>query len=389
MKELKVGMAGASGFMGKAHSIAWATLPIYNWPAPMMPIRYALAEANQSLADEAIKRFGFQRGYDGWQRLVADPEVDVIDVCMPNYLHKEVVLAALAAKKHVICEKPLANSAADAREMYEAAEKAGVVHQTGFNWRLPPALQLAKQLVLDGEIGQILDFRGFWLSEWAIDPNVPISWRMKKALAGSGSLGDIGGHVIDFARFLVGEVSEVCGVAETYVKERPVPSGASGSASYLAGGGGRPAMDTVDVDDNVAFMMKFDNGAYGYLEATRFSPGRYNHCGFEIHGMKGSLFFNWERMDELKFCSMGDKPNVHGFRTIYPGPAHPLGDIFWPVPGYQVSYPDTKMLQMLDFCKAVAGEKPVQTSFYDGWRNAQVCDAVLKSTEEHAWVPVG
>jgi predicted dehydrogenase len=386
MEELKVGLVGGSNFMGKAHSIGWATVPMYCWPAPVMPRRYALAEATQELADDAARRFGFERAYAGWEPLVTDPEVDVVDICLPNHMHKEVVLAALEAGKHVICEKPLANTAEDAHELYQAAEKAGVIHQAGFNWRLPPSLQLARKLVDDGEIGKMLDFRGFWLSEWAIDPSVPMSWRMKKAFAGSGSLGDIGGHVIDFARFLVGEMTEVCAVAETYIKERPVAGGGSG---YVTGGGeGKPAMDEVDVDDNVAFMVKFDNGAYGFMEATRFSPGRYNYTGFELHGMKGSLAFNWERMDEIKFCSMADPPNTHGYRTIYPGPAQPLGDVFWPVPGYQVGYGDTKMLQMLDFCKAVAEGKPVQPSFYDGWKNCQVTDAVLKSAEEHAWVAV-
>jgi predicted dehydrogenase len=385
MKELKIGLVGASGFMGKAHSAAWATLPIFVWPAPAMPRRYALAEATRELGEDAAKRFGFENVYVGWKDLLADPEVDVVDICLPNHLHKEVALAAVKAGKHVICEKPLANNAEDAKEIYEAAQKAGVVHQSGFNWRLPPAMQLAKKLVDDGELGQILDFRGFWLSEWAIDPNVPISWRMQKEFAGSGSLGDIGGHVIDFARFLVGEVTEVSAVAQTYVKERPV---AGGGSAYVAGEVEQPAMAEVDVDDNVAFMLNFDNGAYGFMEATRFSPGRYNYCGFEVHGMKGSLAFNWERMDELQFCSMDDPPDKHGFRTIYPGPGQPLGEIFWPVPGYQVSYADTKMLQMYDLCKAIVDGIPVQTSFYDGWKNAQVCDAVLKSVEEHAWVPV-
>ena len=147
-------------------------------------------------------------------------------------------------------------------------------------------------------------------------------------------------------------------------------------------------MGKVDVDDNVGFMARFENGAYGYIEATRFSPGRYNHAGFEIHGLKGSLFFNWERMDEIQFCSMSDPADRHGYRTIYPGPNHPGGDLFWPIPGYQISYADTKMLQMLDFCRAVANGKPVQTSFYDGWKNAQIIDAVLKSVDEHTWVQV-
>ena len=214
MKEIRVGLVGGAGFMGKAHSIAWTTVPMYCWPAPAMPRRYAVAEANQALADDAAQRYGFERAYPGWEALIADPKVDVVDICLPNHMHKEVALAVIQAGKHVICEKPLANSAEDARELLEAAEKAGVIHQVGFNWRLPPTLQLAKKLVEQGELGRLLDFRGFWLSEWAIDPQVTVSWRFEKAKAGSGSLGDIGGHIIDYARFLVGEINEVCAIAK-------------------------------------------------------------------------------------------------------------------------------------------------------------------------------
>jgi predicted dehydrogenase len=386
MKDLNVGLVGGAGFMGKAHSIAWATVPMYCWPAPVMPRRYAVAEMTEGLAKEASVRYGFERSYVGYEKLLADPKVDVVDICLPNYLHKEAVLAAINAGKHVICEKPLANDAADCKELLEAAEKAGILHQVGFNWRLPPAVQLAKKLIEEGELGQILDFRGFWLSEWGIDPDVPVSWRFEKSKCGSGSLGDIGGHIIDYARYLVGEFTEVSAVAETYIKERPLPGG---GGAYGSKGHEERAMGKVDVDDNVAFMARFDNGGYGYLEATRFSPGRYNYAGFEIHGMKGSLFFNWERMDEIQFCSMADPAGQHGFRTIYPGPQQPGGDLFWPIPGYQISYADTKMLQMLDFCRAFADGKKVQTTFFDGWKNAEVIDAVLKSVEQHAWVQVG
>lgn len=386
MKEIKVGLVGGAGFMGKAHSIAWTTVPMYCWPPPAMPRRYAIAEMNKTLAEEAATRYGFERAYVGWDELLADPEVDVVDICLPNFMHKDAVLAALKAGKHVICEKPLANNAEDSKIMLDAAVKTGVIHQVGFNWRLPPSLQLAKKLIDEGELGQILDFRGFWLSEWAIDPSVPVSWRFDKTKAGSGSLGDIGGHIVDYARFLVGEITEVSAVAETYIKERPLP--AAGGAYESKGHTGRRPMGKVDVDDNVGFMARFENGAYGYLEATRFSPGRYNYAGFEIHGMKGSLFFNWERMDEIQFCSMADPTDRHGFRTIYPGPNHPGGNLFWPIPGYQISYADTKMLQMLDFCQAFADGKEVKTSFYDGWRNALIVDAVLRSVEEHAWVQV-
>ncbi len=373
MKELHFALIGG-GFMGKAHSLGLASLPMYVWPPAAMPQRTVIAEATPELAETARQRFGFARGVVGWQEVVADPEVEVVDILLPNNMHREVVLAALGAGKHVICEKPLGLTGTEAKELWEAARASGLKHQVGFNWRLAPAVQMARRLIDDGALGAIRSFRGYWLADFGLNPDAPLTWRHQKAVAGYGTLGDLGSHVIDMARYLVDEISEVCGYSEIVVKERPVP-----------GGTGKKQ---VDVDDNTAFMLRFENGAFGYMEATQFSPGRSTHIGFEVYGERGAITFVWERMNELQFYSSDDPADRQGFRTIFTGPAHPFGEFFWPIPAYQIGYAETKMLQLNDMVTAVATGGDVQTSFYDGWKNCQVLDAVVHSADERAWVAV-
>lgn len=375
MQEVKFGLIGGGGFMGKAHSVALANLPMYVWPPPAYPIREVVAEATDELAADAQHRFDFNRSTSDWLSVVEDPEVDVVDVALPNHLHREVVLAALEAGKHVICEKPLAPTPEQCKEMLDAATSAGVVNQIGFNWRLTPAVLLARKLIDDGTIGEIRDFRGFWLGEFGMDPSMPMTWRFQRTTAGSGALGDLGSHVIDYARYLVGEIREVVGVEHTYINERPLENG-RGTA-------------TVDVDDSTAFMLRFENGAHGYIEASWSTLGRKTHCGFEIHGSEGSLCFDWERMNELKFYDSRDAQDRQGFRTILIGPDQPHGEHFWPIAGYQIGYPDTKVLQFLDFLNAVTGDGNVQTSFEDGWRAALIEHAVQQSTTDGSWTEVG
>lgn len=383
LPQLRIGMVGA-GFMGLAHGLAYATYPLWYWPPPAIPVPEVVAEADERLALEAKERFGFRRATARWQDVVEDPDVEVVAVLLPNHLHGEVVHAAAAAGKHVICEKPVANSADEARELYDAVEAVEVKHQVCFNFRFVPALQLAKRLVDEGALGRLYDFRGFWLSDWPMDPQIPLSWRFQREFAGSGSLGDIGSHVIDMARMLVGEFAEVVGVTETYVRERPLSgTGGVGEATRGPTGSG-----LVDVDDNVAFMIRFESGAYGFIEATRFSPGRKNFTGFELYGEKGSIVFNWERLNELEFYSRDDPGDRQGFRTILTGPQHPMGERFWPIPGYGIGYAESKVNLLADFVSAWASDTPIQTTFYDGWKVAEICDAVLASVEQGGWVHV-
>lgn len=374
MRDLTFAVIGG-GFMGKAHSIALANYPMYVWPTELYPVRELIVEINDDLAGESQKRFGYNRASSDWRAAVEDPRIDVIDILVPNVLHFDVVMAAIRNGKHVICEKPLALTAELGREMAAAAEEAGVVNQVGFNWRLTPAVQLAKKLIDEGSIGDIRSIRSFWLGEFFNDPTAPLVWRFTKAQAGSGALGDLGSHAIDFSRFLGGEITRVLGHQRTYVTERPLPSG--------------EGRGTVDVDDSTAFMVEFASGATGYIESSWAAPGKKTSAGFEVIGSTGSLSFTWERMGELQFYDGRDASDRQGYRTILVGPPHPYGDHFWPIPGYQLGYADTKVIQIADFLSAVEGktERP-QTTFRDGVKSTLVEEAVMESARTQQWTEV-
>lgn len=370
MRTLKFAVIGG-GFMGKAYSIALANLPLYVWPCPAIPVRSIIAEATAELAEEARRRFGFERATADWREAVHDSDVDAVVVLTPNHMHREMVLEAAAAGKHVICEKPLAPTSEHATEMLEAAERAGIVHQVGFNWRLSPAVQQARRLVDDGTVGKPRSFRGHWLGDFGFDDSLPMAWRFKRATAGSGALGDLGSHVVDFARCLIGDITAVVGVDATFTDTRLDPSGAP---------------DTVDVDDATIFLARFANGASGVLEASWAAPGRKSFAGFELYGSTGSLVFDWERMSELRLYDSRDPADRQGFRTILIGPGHPGGEHFWPIAGYQIGYADTKLLQVLDFVSAIVDGRSPQTTFADGVAATKLEEAVIRSCREGGWI---
>jgi predicted dehydrogenase len=384
MQEINVGLVGG-GFMGKAHSLAYAAMPMFFWPAPALPVRRTIAEATPELAEQAAKRFGFQRSTADWRDIINDPDISVVDIATPNNLHAEVAIAAAQAGKHIICEKPLAPTSDESRRMYEAVRDAGVVHMVAFNYRRTPAVALAKKYIEEGAIGRILSFRGTYLQDWSADPESPLSWRFQKAIAGSGALGDIATHVIDIARYLAGEISAVNAVLATWIPERPVQSGGADTLGTARGGG---AKAPVDVDDEVITMLRFEGGAIGTIEATRNAYGRNNFLTFEIHGTEGSIVFNYERRDELQVCFASDGGDRRGFRTIYTGPAHPYGAGLWPIPALGIGYGETKIIEAYDFFRGITEGTPVSPNFRDGYQTALIDDAIVESAGSHAWVDV-
>jgi predicted dehydrogenase len=384
MRKLNVGMIGG-GFMGKAHSLAYAGMPMFFWPAPAIPHRRAVADITDEMAKEAADRYGFDTYSSDWRSLVEDPDIDIIDIVTPNDTHAEIAIAAAKAGKHIISEKPLARNAEESKLMLDAVREAGVKHMVSFNYRRTPAVALAKKYIEEGAIGKILNFRGTYLQDWSADPNSPLSWRFRKAVAGSGALGDIGTHVIDFARYLVGEISEVMGVANTWIKERPIQSGSVdklGTVKSL----GNEKKEAVDVDDEITTLLRFENGAVGSIEATRNAWGRNNFLTFEIHGEKGSICFNYERRDELQVCFSDDPDDRRGFRTIYTGPAHPYGGALWPIPALGIGYSETKIIETYDFISAIVNDTDISPNFYDGYRIAIISDAILDSANSGKWV---
>lgn len=382
-KALRVGLAGYK-FMGKAHSNALARLAMFMDPGVDIVMDTLCGRDADALA-RAAAQYGWQRTETDYRRMCADPALSVIDVTAPSNFHKPIVMAAIENGKHVFCEKPLALTLSDARQMYEAARAAGVRHQVGFNYRFAPAVRLAKKLIDEGRLGRIFHWRACYLQDWIIDPMFPMVWRLDKDVCGSGSLGDLGAHLIDMAHFLVGDIVEVTGMNETFIKQRPLAESMSGVSGKAAAGG---PMATVSVDDGTIFCARFENGALGTFEATRFAAGHKNDMFFEINGEKGSLRFAFERMNELQFCDFTRDPQVSGFTTIQAsGSDFPYGDAWWPA-GHVIGYEQTFVHEFYEFFRAIVTGGDTSPGFDAGVKVAQVMDAVDLSISRKAWVRV-
>lgn len=386
MKKMNIGLIGA-GFMAKAHSIAYAGMPMFFWPAPAIPVKKIIADVDAALAKESMEKFAFETFTTDWRDIVNDPHIDVVDICTPNNVHAEIAIAAANAGKHILCEKPLSLTPEEAKEMYNTARENNVITMVAYNYRRTPAVQLAKRYIDEGALGDILDFRGTYLQDWSADPSSPLSWRFQKEICGSGALGDIGTHVIDMLRFLVGDFAKVNARSATYIEDRPVQSSSADSLGNIKAEADTPRK-AVDVDDQCMFMIECKNGAFGSIEATRNAWGRNNYITFEIHGTKGSVYFNYEHRDELQVCFADDKSDRRGFRTICTGPNHPYGDALWPIPALGIGYTETKIVETYDFFKAIADGTEASPNFQDGYAIELISDAILKSAESHCWESV-
>ncbi len=375
-RTLAVGLIGYK-FMGKAHSNGWRQAPhFFDLPATLR--LKTICGRNKAAARKAAARFGWENAATDWRQLVDDPDIDIVDICTPNDTHSEIAIASARAGKAILCEKPLARNVGEAETMFRAVRKAGVVNMVCHNYRRIPAIALAKEMIERREIGdRIFHFRARYAQDWIVDPNFPLDWRLQSDIAGSGALGDIFSHIVDLARYLVGEFREVCATTETFVKKRP-----------LAGPDGRSRrrIGKVTVDDAVTMIGRFRNGELASLEATRFAPGRKNSITLEINGSDGSLFFDLEEMNCLKFYSRRDPKDRQGFRNILvTEPSHPYIGKWWP-PGHIIGYEHTFTHTIADFVKAVVGRRSVHPSFADGLQNQRVLNAVKQSAENRKWV---
>ncbi|MFC6331813.1 Gfo/Idh/MocA family protein [Paenibacillus septentrionalis] len=383
MSQVRIGMVGYK-FMGKAHSNAYRVLPMF-FPNSTVPQMKAICGRNQEALETARKQFGWEEAVTDWRELLKRDDIDLIDINAPSDAHKEIAIAAARAGKHIFCEKPLALTLSDAREMLAEAEAAGVKHMVGFNYRFAPAVQLAKKLIDEGRIGKINHFRGQFLQDWIMDPQFPLVWRLQKEIAGSGSLGDLGAHVIDMARYLVGEFSEVIGMSETFIKERPIAENMTGLS---AKGGSSTEMGQVTVDDATLMMARFENGALGSIEATRFAGGHRCTNGFEINGSKGSVRFDFERMNELEVYFTDDAEDVQGFRRVLATDApHAYMDAWWPA-GHTIGYEHTFTHEMVELMDAITNDRQPVPNFVDGVKCQEVLEAVERSIEERRWVAI-
>ena len=366
--EIGIGMLGYA-FMGKAHSNAYKKIPYMIYPPPAIPRLVAISGRNEEAVKEAAQRYGYEGYYTDWRKMLKNDRLQLFDNGAPNSAHAEPCIAAAQAGKHILCEKPLAPSAKTAATMLEAVNKSGVKHMVGYNYRFLPAIRQARQLIENGALGEIYHYRAVYLQEWITDPDFPMSWRLDVDVAGSGALGDLGAHIIDLARFLVGEPRRVSALARTFVKERPMPDGS-----------GRVP---VGVDDAFVATLEFDNNTIGTIEASRFCPGRKNAMIFEINAAKGSIRFNLERLNELEVFWKEDAPRTtQGFHDVLVSEAyHPFWSNWWPH-GHMIGWEHSFIHEIAHFLDAIVNDKPVApygATFEDGYKCAVICDAILSS----------
>jgi predicted dehydrogenase len=374
-------------FMGKAHSNAWRQAPHF-FPLKANVEMSTICGRDPKAVEEARTQLGWQNASTDWRAVINSPDIDIVDINTPNDSHAEIAIAAARAGKHILCEKPLGMDVAQCKEMLDAAKKAKVVHMVCHNYRRIPAIAHAKKMIEDGAIGEIFHYRARYAQDWIVDPEFPLVWRLQKGVSGSGAHGDINAHIIDLARYLVGEFKEVNGLMNTFIKERPLQD-QGGKGDGLGAKAGKK-MGKVTVDDAAICIGRFANGALANLEATRFALGRKNHITIEINGSKGSLAFDFEDMNRLKWFDNTRQNDRQGFSDILVtqgGGVHPFVGNWWP-PGHIIGYEHTFVHTIADFVNAVVHGKSVQPTFEDGMRNQRVLEAVEESAKSRQWVKI-
>jgi predicted dehydrogenase len=372
-KRIRIGLIGA-GFVARCHIYGYHAIPAVFPDAAALPTLELVCDAGDTLAAQAAARYGFGRSTGDWRRLVADPEVDVVDICVPSNLHREVALAAIAAGKHLYAEKPVGLDAREAAEIAKAAAKAGIRHLTGYTYLRNPLVGLARKLIDEGAIGRVVHFRGAHNEDYLADPQAPFIWRCDPAIAGkAGALGDLGSHIIAIGRHLVGDITAVCGMARKVYATRPAAPGAS-------------QMREVGNDDEAQFLMIFANGAAGHIETSRIATGSPMDITYEITGTEGAIRFDGERMNELQLYKSRDPADQRGFRRIYAGPEHPPYGNFTPGTAHGLGFNDHKVIEIHELMQLVAGGRPPLTDLTDAAAIARILDAVLTSAAEQRWV---
>jgi len=376
-KEIRVALIGHK-FMGVAHSNAFRNAAMWTEIPAKITMKCICGEDSMENLRAFADRFGWEDCETDWRKVVARPDVDLISIATPNHLHKEIAIEAAKNGKHILCEKPLANSLSDAKEMLAAAENAGIKHCCGFSYRFTPSLALARQLVMDGRIGRIYHVFVRYAQDWISDPNFAMVWRFDKKIAGSGPLGDLSAHSIDATRFITGlPFKEVCGNLQTLIKERPLdslnPNGAKGK---------------VTVDDVAQFMVNFEGGATGCFESTRLATGRKNYNSIEVNGEKGSLVWNFEDQNYLLFYDNEQSPKEAGFRKInVTHDVHPYNGGWWPQ-GHGIGYADSFVIEVANFIKSIVDDTAFSPDFSDGVECQRVLDAIVKSANSRYWSKV-
>ena len=372
MEELRFGLIG-TGFMGKAHAIALRSVATV-FPEVTAPVLACLVDADPDRAEKLARSWSFECSSDDWQSLCTDPDIDVVDICTPNHLHKDMALAAIEAGKHVYCEKPLALTGEEAREIWQAADAAGVKTMMGFNYTCNPMLKLARGMIQAGEIGDVYNFRGAYQEDYLTDPNKPFSWRCLRSQGGSGALADLGTHLINMAEFLLGPICSVFGKLSLVHTHRP---------DVVDG-----RLRKVENEDIAQVLLEFDSGCLGTMEISRIATGKKCGLVFEICGNRGSLVFDQERMNELRLYKVSDRSGRHGFRTILSGPEHPDYAAFCPASGHGLGINDLNVIEVRDLIQSINQNKTVFSDIGNGYRVQNLLEAIELADRTRQWVNV-
>ena len=389
VKDLRIGMVGA-GTMAGAHSGALLNLPHLYPGLELRPRLVAVADVNPTLATRLADRFGYARVTPDWPAIVAADDIDLVVVCLPPAFVREVVLAAAAAGKHVMCEKPLGTSTADAVAMLEACRAGGVSHGLAAGYRWSPAVRAIRRLIHDGELGTIRSIRASFMLDYAADPDVPLLWRFRKAFAGGGIAIDTGYHLVDCARFLVGEIESIQALTATFITERALPAAdAVGNRGGGSAGTNTPAVGAVDAEDAAAALVTFSGGAYGVLETSRVAIGKRVSLQIEVYGSRGSADWDLERPDEFRVCLPGD-PFTFGFRRVLVNPGHPGAAelLIAGTEGTSIGWLGQECAMWAEFLEAIADGRPATADFTDGVRDSAVIEALYAAAETGRRIPI-
>jgi predicted dehydrogenase len=386
-KTIQVGMVG-SGYVAKAHTLAYNNAPLLYWPNLPQVNKRRIADVSPELAARGAQRLGWSEGVDDWRRVTQADDIDLVDIVTPNDTHAEIAIDAANHGKHVLCEKPLALDATSAAEMARAAHAAGVVNQVCFTYRSWPGVRLARKLIDEGRLGRIVHFRAFFLQDYALDATLPLVWRMQREKAGSGKLGDGGSHLIDLARYLVGDVDRVFARLNTVIKERPAAIDRGEAVFRAKDAATTGELIPVDVEDTADLLLDFAGGATGLVQTSWVASGHKLDLGFEIGGEHGAIRISWQRANEIEVFFEEDDAETPGFRTILLGPAHPGGAEFWSVPGQQLGMNDAFLMMIRETLSAVSEKRAATPDFVDGLRACEVVDAALASGRSERWVDV-
>jgi len=376
-KQLNVGIVGYK-FMGRAHSNAWLKAPLF-FDLPAKPVLKTACGRQENSLKEFAQKWGWEKTETDWKKLVSSPDIDIVDIALPQNLHYEIALAAAKEGKHIFCEKPLAMNRRQAEEMLRVCEDHKVKHYLNHNYRRTPSVAFAKKMIEDGKIGRIFHWRCAYQQDWIVDPNFPLTWQLRKETAQAGPQWDLNSHAVDLAHYLVGNIATVSCLTTNFIKERPLADETtSGNLSAATLGDQK---GEVTVEDAALMMVQFKNGAVGSFEATRFATGRKNGLRFEIYGSKGSILFDMERMNELQYYSLADEEGTQGFRLIQTTESvHPYAGHWWPA-GHIIGYEHAFVHAVADFVSAIANDTVIEPNFHDGLKIIEVLEAGIESAD--------